>query len=65
MYECSCEFTDAASVARSERPTISYVPARGEEFQKGLLAPMDLQSLELLARTGWLWERILNTTVQL
>jgi hypothetical protein len=52
------------TVSRSEKPTISYTPARGEEFQKGLLAPIDLQSLQLLARTGWSWERILRTTVQ-
>lgn len=51
-------------VSRTERPTISYVPARGEAFQKGLLAPIDLRSLELLARTGWSWERIMRTTVQ-
>jgi hypothetical protein len=54
----------SSGVSRTERPTISYVPARGEAFQKGLLAPIDLQSLELLARTGWSWERILRTTVQ-
>lgn len=51
-------------VSRTERPTISYVPARGEAFQKGLLAPIDLQSLELLARTGWSWERVMRMTVQ-
>ena len=51
------------SISRSEKPTISYVPA-GEEFQKGLLAPIDPQSLQLLCRTGWSWERILRTTVQ-
>ncbi len=51
-------------LARTERPTISYVPARGAEFQKGLLAPIDLQSLELLTRTGWSWERIFRLTVQ-
>ena len=51
-------------LARTERPTFSYVPARGAEFQKGLLAPIDLQSLELLTRTGWSWERIFRVTVQ-
>jgi len=51
-------------LSRTERPTISYVPARGEAFQKGLLAPIDLVSLELLSRTGWSWERILRTSVQ-
>ena len=51
-------------LARTERPTISYVPARGAAFQKGLLAPIDLQSLELLTRTGWSWERIFRMTVQ-
>lgn len=56
--------TLSSGVSRTERPTISYVPARGEAFQKGLLAPIDLQSLELLARTGWSWERILRSTVQ-
>lgn len=54
----------SGGVSRTERPTISYVPARGEAFQKGLLAPIDLESLELLGRTGWSWERILRTTVQ-
>lgn len=54
----------SSGVSRTERPTISYVPSRGEAFQKGLLAPIDLQSLELLARTGWSWERILRMTVQ-
>lgn len=51
-------------VARSEKPTISYTPARGEDFQKGLLAPIDIETLQLLARTGWSWERLLRTTVQ-
>jgi hypothetical protein len=54
----------SSGVSRTERPTISYVPARGEAFQKGLMAPIDLVSLQLLARTGWSWERILRTTVQ-
>ena len=54
----------AGGVSRTERPTISYVPSRGEAFQKGLLAPISVQALELLARTGWSWERILRTTVQ-
>tara|TARA_B100000809_G_C14959398_1_gene466812 strand:- start:106 stop:687 length:582 start_codon:yes stop_codon:yes gene_type:complete len=56
-------FSLNSSVSRSEKPTISYVPA-GEEFQKGLLAPIDPESLQLLCRTGWSWERILRTTVQ-
>lgn len=51
-------------VRRTERPTISYVPSRGEAFQRGLLAPIGLETLELLARTGWSWERILRTSVQ-
>jgi hypothetical protein len=51
-------------VSRTERPTISYNPERGEAFQKGLLTPISLPSLELLGRTGWSWERILRTTVQ-
>jgi hypothetical protein len=53
-----------AGLERSERPTISYAPARGKEFQKGILGPIDLESLQLLARTGWRWDRILRTTVQ-
>lgn len=51
-------------VSRTERPTISYIPSRGEAFQRGLLAPIAIETLELLARTGWSWERILRTTVQ-
>ena len=53
-----------AAVTRAERPTISYAPMRSREFHEGLLGPIDIQTLMLVGRTGWSWDRILRMSVQ-
>lgn len=52
------------SIARSERPTITYAPQRSESFSRGLLSPISIDSLAFVARTGWRADRILRLTVQ-
>ena len=52
------------SIARSERPTITYAPQRSETFSRGLLSPISIESLAFVARTGWRADRILRLTVQ-
>jgi len=52
------------SFSRSEKPTITYAPMRDEASNRGMLAPVSLETLVLLARTGWRWDRILRLSVQ-
>ncbi len=52
------------AVGREERPTISYIPQAGAEFNRALLAPLSIETLTLLSRTGWAWDRVLRCTVQ-
>lgn len=48
----------------SERPTITYVPLKGEEFAQRLLAPISPINLILLSQSGWSIERLLLCCVQ-
>ncbi|TVR47507.1 MAG: hypothetical protein EA425_15785 [Puniceicoccaceae bacterium] len=52
------------SIGRTERPTITYLPMRGESFARNLLAPVGLESLVYLSQSGWSAERILRVCVQ-
>ncbi len=47
-----------------EQPTVSYQPLQGEEFAQRLLSPIELQTIVLLANSGWSIERILRLSVQ-
>ena len=53
-----------AVIRREERPTISYAPQRSADFNRGMLSPISIETLALLARTGWAADRILRCTVQ-
>jgi hypothetical protein len=48
------------NLAGSERPTITYAPLRGKDFETQLLAPVNVATLGLLANKGWSVERILR-----
>ncbi len=48
----------------SERPTITYVPLKGEAFVKRMLSPISLDTLVLLANSGWSMDRVIRLTVQ-
>lgn len=51
-------------VGVKEQPTVSYQPLQGEEFAQRMLSPIDIQTIVLLANSGWSVERILRLTVQ-
>lgn len=48
----------------TEQPTVTYLPLHGDDFIKKLLAPISLETILLLANSGWSIERIMRITVQ-
>lgn len=50
-------------VQHRERPTISYTPLQDEEFNSRLMAPINLETIVLLTRSGWATERMLRLCV--
>ncbi len=44
----------------TERPTITYTPLSGADYVRNVLAPVELDSLLLLSRSGWSIERLLR-----
>ncbi|MFQ5482996.1 MAG: hypothetical protein ACE5ER_09575, partial [Nitrospinaceae bacterium] len=57
-------FTLGAGAAIEERPTVTYAPLQGEAFIKRFLAQIPLETVVLLARTGWSFERVLRVCLQ-
>lgn len=53
-----------AGVTLKEQPTVSYQPLQGEDFAQRLLSPIDIETIVLLANSGWSLERILRLTLQ-
>ncbi len=47
-----------------EKPTITYTPMQDDVFNKRLIAPIDLEVIDLLTRTGWSASRVLRLIVQ-
>ena len=56
--------TTGAQVAYSDKPTISYVPVRGEALAKTLITPIDPSRILKGLQTGWLPEYILSCCVK-
>ena len=54
----------SAGVGYSERPTVSYLPLQGDRFATQLMSPLPVESLELLALSGWGIDRIYRAAVQ-
>lgn len=52
------------SLAYSAQPTITYTPLQGEKFAQQLLAPLNIETLMLLYRSGWPLKRVLRVCVQ-
>jgi len=48
----------------TEQPTVTYLPLHGNDFIQKLLAPVSLETILLLANSGWSIERIMRLTVQ-
>lgn len=53
-----------ANAAVEERPTVTYAPLQGEEFIQRFLSQVPIQTVVLLARTGWSLERVLRVCLQ-
>ena len=54
----------SGSLSFTEQPTVTYLPLHGNEFIERLLAPVSINTILLLANSGWSIERILRLTVQ-
>lgn len=48
----------------SSQPTVSYTPLHGERYARQLLAPLKIETLMLLYRSGWPLENLLRLCVQ-
>ncbi len=57
-------FNLGAEAAVEERPTVTYAPLQGEEFIQRFLSQIPIESVVLLARTGWSLERVLRVCLQ-
>lgn len=57
-------FNIGADAAVVERPTVTYAPLQGEDFIHRFLSPVPMQTVVLLARTGWSLERVLRVCLQ-
>ena len=45
-------------------PTVTYTPLQGEKFAQQLLAPLKIETVMLLYRSGWSLKRVLRLCVQ-
>ncbi|MFO0891461.1 MAG: hypothetical protein U0790_20245 [Isosphaeraceae bacterium] len=52
------------SLGRAERPTITYAPLRGKDFETRLLAPVSTLTIGMMANKGWSVDRILRVAVR-
>ncbi len=57
-------FDMGAGVSVEERPTITFTPLQGKDFANRMLAPLDLDVIALLTRSGWNIDRIWRLTMQ-
>jgi hypothetical protein len=48
----------------SEKPTITYTPLQGDTFVKQIMAPIPIQTVFLLAQSGWSMRRIMRCATQ-
>lgn len=53
-----------ASLGFVEKPTVQYAPLQGGKFVTQILSPISLETLALLAQSGWSTERILRLCIQ-
>ncbi|MCK4341944.1 MAG: hypothetical protein KAY37_09505 [Phycisphaerae bacterium] len=53
-----------AQFGYEEKPTITFTPLQGDEFVSRLLEPVKIDTILLLAHSGWSVDRVLRLTVQ-
>ncbi len=57
-------FSLAGSIGFAEKPTLFYSPLEGEQFVRQMMTPLPLDTLILLANSGWSVERVFAVTLQ-
>jgi hypothetical protein len=57
-------FKFGGALATEQRPTVTYDPLQGQAFVRRLVAPMSVDTLILLIRSGWRTDRVLRMMVQ-
>ena len=53
-----------ATLNRSERPTITYAPSRGKDFERNLLTPINVSTIGVLTNQGWSADRLLRLSTR-
>lgn len=61
--EVDTSYGIGGSYVYEEKPTVSYAPLQGKDFVQRILSPISLETLLLLATSGWSSERLLRTCV--
>ena len=56
--------TASAELTYSESPVIVYTPVGGEQLSRRLLQPVGLDTLGLLTRAGWDYDRVFRICIQ-
>jgi hypothetical protein len=56
-------FKFGGALATEQRPTVTYDPLQGQAFVRRLVAPMSVDTLILLVRSGWRTDRVLRMMV--
>ncbi len=54
----------ALGLNASSSPTIVFTPEQDQEFNKRLLTPIGLETIDLLTSKGWAFDRVLRVTVR-
>ena len=54
----------STSITYADRPTISYVPLRGEDLLKSILSPLRLESILVLTQSGWSISRVFGLCLE-
>ncbi len=60
----SARGSGSTDFAAQSKPTIVYQPEQASEFNRRLLAPIDIVTLDLLSSKGWAVNRVLRMTVR-
>lgn len=60
----SNSFGLAGAIGFAEKPTLFYSPLKGEKFVRKMMTPLPLDTLILLANSGWSVERVFAVTLQ-
>jgi len=54
----------SGAIGFAEKPTLFYSPLEGEKFVRQMMTPLPLDTLILLANSGWSVERVFAVTLQ-